>query len=62
MRGSGIQSHPQTRGVMLLETGLPLNDADGAFHIGMTEARDARAILMRRGTNAAHPATYSISK
>jgi iron complex outermembrane receptor protein len=60
VRGSGIQSHPQTRGVMLLDNGLPLNDADGAFHIGMIEARDARAILARRGTNAAHPAADAL--
>ncbi|MDR1661084.1 MAG: TonB-dependent receptor [Azoarcus sp.] len=60
VRGSGIQSHPQTRGIMLLENGLPLNDADGAFHIGMAEARDARAILARRGTNAAHPAADAL--
>ncbi|MDR2259461.1 MAG: TonB-dependent receptor [Azoarcus sp.] len=60
VRGSGIQSHPQTRGIMLLENGLPMNDADGAFHIGMVEARDARAILARRGTNALHPAADAL--
>ncbi|MDR3352318.1 MAG: TonB-dependent receptor, partial [Zoogloeaceae bacterium] len=60
IRGSGIQSQPQTRGVLLLENGLPLNDADGSFHIGMLEARDARAILARRGTNARHPAADAL--
>ncbi|MDR2129487.1 MAG: TonB-dependent receptor, partial [Burkholderiaceae bacterium] len=60
VRGSGIQSHPQTRGILLLENGLPLNDADGAFHIGMTEARNARAIWARRGTSAQHPAADAL--
>jgi iron complex outermembrane receptor protein len=60
IRGSGIQSHPQSRGVLLLENGLPLNDADGSFRIGMLEARDARMITARRGANALHPAADTL--
>ena len=31
IRGSGIQSNPVNRGVLLLQDGLPLNEADGSF-------------------------------
>ncbi len=60
IRGSGIQSHPLSRGVMLLENGLPLNEADGSFIIGMLEPRDARMIAVRRGANALNPAADAL--
>lgn len=55
IRGSGIQSNPVNRGVLLLEDGIPLNEADGSFVIGTLEPRDARSILVKRGANAREP-------
>uniref|UniRef100_UPI003341EEFE TonB-dependent receptor family protein n=1 Tax=Castellaniella defragrans TaxID=75697 RepID=UPI003341EEFE len=52
IRGSGIQSNPVNRGVLLLQDGLPLNEADGSFVIGTLEPRNARLISVRRGANA----------
>lgn len=60
IRGSGVQSHPLSRGVMLLENSMPLNDADGSFVIGMLEARDAGYVAVRRGANATHPSANTI--
>lgn len=57
IRGSGIQGRPLSRGVMLLENGLPLNEADGSFFIGALEARDAAVVAVRRGANAINPAS-----
>src|SRR5690606_26063805 len=52
IRGSGIQSNPLNRGVLLMQDGLPLNEADGSFVIGLLEPRNARLISVRRGANA----------
>src|SRR5690606_9207706 len=52
IRGSGIQSNPLNRGVLLLQDGLPLNQADGSFVIGLLEPRNARQISVRRCANA----------
>lgn len=52
IRGSGIQSNPVNRGVLLLQDGLPLNEADGSFIIGFVEPRNSRLISTRRGANA----------
>ncbi len=52
IRGSGIQSNPVNRGVLLLQDGLPLNEADGSFIIGLIEPRNAAFISARRGANA----------
>ncbi len=52
IRGSGIQSNPVNRGVLLLQDGLPLNEADGSFIIGLVEPRNAAYISARRGANA----------
>ena len=50
IRGSGIQSNPVNRGVLLLQDGLPLNEADGSFIIGLIEPRNAALISARRGS------------
>jgi iron complex outermembrane receptor protein len=60
IRGSGIQSNPVNRGVMLLQDGLPLNEADGSFVIGFLEPRNARLISVRRGANALSPAATTL--
>lgn len=52
IRGSGIQSNPVNRGVLLLQDGLPLNEADGSFVIGFLEPRNSSLISVRRGANA----------
>lgn len=52
IRGSGVQSNPVNRGVLLMQDGLPLNEADGSFVIGLLEPRNARLISVLRGANA----------
>lgn len=52
IRGSGIQSNPVNRGVLLMQDGLPLNEADGSFVIGFLEPRNTSLISVRRGANA----------
>lgn len=52
IRGSGVQSAPLSRGITLLQDGLPLNDADGGFHISLLEPRESKIISVRRGANA----------
>lgn len=60
IRGSGIQSNPVSRGVQLLQDGLPLNEADGSFVIGLIELRNAAFISARRGANAVTPAATTL--
>lgn len=60
IRGSGIQSNPVNRGVLLMQDGLPLNEADGSFVIGFLEPRNASAISIRRGANAGSPAATTL--
>ncbi len=55
IRGSGIQSNPVNRGILLLQDGLPLNEADGSFIIGLLEPRNAAFVSVRRGANALYP-------
>lgn len=58
IRGSGIQSNPQARGVRLLRDGLPLNLADGSYVIGAVVPHTARHVTVHRGANAiAHGGT-----
>ncbi|MEP9319809.1 TonB-dependent receptor [Pseudomonas sp. LABIM340] len=60
IRGSGIQSNPVNRGVLLLQDGLPLNEADGSFIIGLLEPRNASWISARRGANASSPGATAL--
>lgn len=60
IRGSGIQSNPVNRGVLLMQDGLPLNEADGSFIIGLLEPRNAALISVRRGANAGNPAATTL--
>ena len=41
IRGSGIQSNPQRRGVYLLQDGIPVNFADGSYIIGVMDPMTA---------------------
>ncbi|XOZ32402.1 TonB-dependent receptor family protein [Halomonadaceae bacterium KBTZ08] len=52
IRGSGIQSNPQARGIRLLRDGLPINLADGSYVIGALEPRLASHMEVYRGANA----------
>lgn len=52
IRGSGLQSNPQSRGVRLLRDGLPLNLADGSYVIGIVAPQTARHMEVYRGSNA----------
>lgn len=60
IRGSGIQSNPVNRGVVLLQDGLPLNEADGSFIIGTLEPRNAALISVRRGANTLTPSATTL--
>ncbi|MBR8657150.1 TonB-dependent receptor [Achromobacter sp. Marseille-Q0513] len=60
IRGSGIQSNPLSRGILLMQDGLPLNDADGSFIISMLEPRNAGLITVRRGANALSPGASTL--
>jgi iron complex outermembrane receptor protein len=52
IRGSGIQSNPQARGIRFLRDGLPLNLADGSYVIGAFSPRTAAHVTVHRGANA----------
>lgn len=60
IRGSGVQSAPLSRGVTLLQDGLPINDADGGFHISLLESRESKLISVRRGANALNPTSNAL--
>ena len=60
IRGSGIQSNPVNRGVLLLQDGLPLNEADGSFIIGLIDPRNAALVSARRGANATTPGATTL--
>lgn len=60
IRGSGIQSHPVTRGVTMLQDGLPLNEADGSYVSSVLEPRNAAQISIRRGANARSPGNEAL--
>ncbi|WP_047679016.1 MULTISPECIES: TonB-dependent receptor domain-containing protein [Xenorhabdus] len=60
IRGSGVQSAPLARGVLLMQDGLPMTDADGSFHISMLEMRDAMMVSVRRGANSLNPQSNSL--
>lgn len=59
IRGSGLQGNPVARGVLLLQDGLPINDADGSYIIGLIDPKDAAYVTAHRGANsrALGPAT-----
>lgn len=60
IRGSGIQSNPVNRGVVLLQDGLPLNEADGSFVIGTLEPRNSALVSVRRGANTLTPSATTL--
>jgi iron complex outermembrane recepter protein len=52
IRGSGIQSNPQRRGISFLQNGIPLNFSDGSFLVSALDFRAAKFIEVYRGSNA----------
>ena len=60
IRGSGIQSNPQFRGINLLQDGISTNFADGSYIIGTLEPRAANYIEVYRGANALRYGTATL--
>ncbi|MCO5248419.1 MAG: TonB-dependent receptor [Chitinophagales bacterium] len=52
IRGSGIQSNPQARGVMLLQDGIPINLSDGSYILGVLEPQASYLVEVYKGSNA----------
>ncbi|SOC12044.1 iron complex outermembrane recepter protein [Alloalcanivorax xenomutans] len=52
IRGSGIQDNPVSRGIQILYDGLPINQADGSFIIGLIDPEQTSLISVYRGANA----------
>lgn len=52
IRGSGIQSNPQRRGLYFLQDGIPVNFADGSFIIGVIDPSLSESIEVFKGANA----------
>jgi iron complex outermembrane receptor protein len=52
IRGSGIQRTFHGRGIKVLQDGIPINQADGAFDFQAIEPLSARYIEVYRGANA----------
>lgn len=51
IRGSGIQSNPQRRGINLLQDGIPFNSADGSYIISLLDPQVGNYIEVMRGSN-----------
>lgn len=60
IRGSGIQGNPVSRGVLLRQDHLPLNDADGSFIIGLVNLRDTAMVAVHRGANSRVPGSFTL--
>ncbi len=60
IRGSGLQSNPVSRGVLLLQDYLPLNDADGSFILGLLQPLSTRAMTVQRGANSRVPGAVTL--
>ncbi|ABV93191.1 TonB-dependent receptor [Dinoroseobacter shibae DFL 12 = DSM 16493] len=52
IRGSGLQQNPVERGVLFLQDGLPLNQADGSYIVGLSNPRAAEFVEVYRGYTA----------
>ncbi|MGC4233538.1 MAG: TonB-dependent receptor [Niabella sp.] len=52
IRGSGIQSNPQRRGIYLLQDGIPVNFSDGSFIIGVMDPAISESVEVFKGANA----------
>lgn len=60
IRGSGIQSNPQRRGVYLMQDGIPVNFADGSYVIGVMNPMNAEFVEVFKGANALQYGTATL--
>lgn len=60
IRGSGIQSNPQRRGVYLMQDGIPVNFADGSYVIGVMNPMNAEFVEVFKGANAMQYGTATL--
>ncbi len=60
IRGSGLQANPVSRGVLIRENGLPANEADGSFIIGLLDLAGTAAISVHRGANSRVPGALTL--
>ncbi|PIE40800.1 MAG: hypothetical protein CSA49_06615 [Gammaproteobacteria bacterium] len=60
IRGSGLQGNPVSRGVLIRENNLPINEADGSFVMGTMDLRNAEAISVHRGANSRVPGAMTL--
>jgi iron complex outermembrane recepter protein len=52
IRGSGQQTNPVERGLLMLQDGLPINRADGSYIVGLIDPRQADFFEVYRGYTA----------
>ncbi len=52
IRGAGLQSNPQRRGLYLLQDGIPVNFSDGSFAVSVMDPMTAQYTEVFRGANA----------
>ncbi|MDQ2079585.1 TonB-dependent receptor [Xanthobacteraceae bacterium Astr-EGSB] len=52
IRGSGQQTNPVERGLLMLQDGLPINRADGSYIVGLIDPRRADFLEVYRGYTA----------
>ncbi|MFA7433983.1 MAG: TonB-dependent receptor [Gemmobacter sp.] len=52
IRGSGLQQNPSERGLLVLQDGMPVNRADGAYVVGLALPGQAEFIEVFRGASA----------
>lgn len=52
IRGSGLQQNPAERGLLVMQDGMPVNRADGAYVVGLAAPGQAESIEIFRGAAA----------
>lgn len=52
IRGSGLQQNPAERGLLVMQDGMPVNRADGAYVVGLAAPGPAESIEVFRGAAA----------
>ncbi|WP_294926518.1 Plug domain-containing protein [uncultured Paracoccus sp.] len=52
IRGSGLQQNPSERGLLVMQDGMPVNRADGAYVVGLAAPGQAESVEVFRGAAA----------
>lgn len=60
IRGSGLQQNPAERGLLILQDGMPVNRADGAYVVGLAAPGQAESIEVFRGGAANRIGAYTL--